>query len=71
MGWLGLAGTLAALISLHWAWQNAGSAYSGLMRFDMFSLFVHCIVIAVAALVILGSFQYLDEENSNAVNTMR
>ncbi|HEV2288397.1 MAG TPA: NADH-quinone oxidoreductase subunit N [Candidatus Acidoferrales bacterium] len=63
MGWLGLAGTVAALISLRWAWQNAGPAYSGLLRFDMFSLFVHCIVIGVAALGILGSFDYLDREN--------
>ncbi len=63
MGWLGLAGTVVALISLRWAWQNAGMSYSGLLRFDMFSLFVHCIVIGVAALGILGSFDYLDHEN--------
>lgn len=62
MGWLGFAGTLVALASLRWAAMNAGSAYSGLLRMDMFSLFVHGIVISVAALAILGSFDYLDRE---------
>ena len=63
MGWLGFAGTLVALISLRWAADNQGPAYSGLIRMDAFSLFVHGIVIGVAALAILGSFEYLDQEN--------
>ena len=63
MGWLAFVGTLAALASLRWAALNQGSAYSGLFRVDMFSLFVHGIVIGVAALAILGSFDYLDREN--------
>ena len=50
MGWLAFVGTLAALASLRWAALNQGSAYSGLFRVDMFSLFVHAIVIGVAAL---------------------
>jgi len=62
MGWLAFAGTLAALASLRWAAMNTGSAYSGLLRMDIFSLFVHGIVISVAALAILGSFDYLDRE---------
>lgn len=63
MGWLGLVGTLVALVSLRWMFMNPGSAYSGLLRTDTFSLFVHGIVIAVAAVGILGSFDYLDREN--------
>ena len=63
MGWLALAGTLAALASLRYMFMNPGSAYSGLLRVDAFSLFVHGIVIAVAALAVLGSFDYLDHEN--------
>ncbi|HEV2490817.1 MAG TPA: NADH-quinone oxidoreductase subunit N [Candidatus Acidoferrales bacterium] len=63
MGWLGFIGTIAALISLRWAALNPGPAYSGLIRVDTFSLFVHGIVIGVAALAILGSFEYLDQEN--------
>ncbi|HEV2616779.1 MAG TPA: NADH-quinone oxidoreductase subunit N [Candidatus Acidoferrales bacterium] len=63
MGWLAFAGALVALASMHWAAMNQGSAYSGLFRTDMFSLFVHGIVIGVAALAILGSLDYLDREN--------
>jgi NADH-quinone oxidoreductase subunit N len=63
MGWLGLIGTVVALASLRYMFMNPGSAYSGLLRMDTFSLFVHGIVIAVAALGILGSFDYLDREN--------
>jgi NADH-quinone oxidoreductase subunit N len=63
MGWLGLVGTMVALASLRYMFMNPGSAYSGLLRMDTFSLFVHGIVIAVAALGILGSFDYLDREN--------
>lgn len=63
MGWLGFAGTLVALGSLRVAALHSGPAYSGLYRMDMFSLFVHAIVIGVAALAILGSFEYLEREN--------
>src|SRR5579864_3831012 len=63
MGWLAFIGTIVALVSLRWAAQNPGPAYSGLIRMDMFNLFVHGIVIGVAALAILGSFEYLDQEN--------
>ncbi|MGB6076492.1 MAG: hypothetical protein WBG29_12710, partial [Candidatus Acidiferrales bacterium] len=62
MGWLAFVGTLGAFASLRWMFMNPGSAYSGLLRADTFSLFVHGIVIAVAALAILGSFDYLDHE---------
>ena len=41
----------------------AGPAYSGLIRADAFSLFVHWIVCGVAFLVILGSIDYLKRED--------
>jgi NADH-quinone oxidoreductase subunit N len=63
LGWIGFAGTLVALASLRWAAQNQGPAYSDLIHMDAFSLFVHVIVIGVAAVGILGSFEYLDREN--------
>ncbi len=63
MGWLAFVGTLVALASLRFMFTHLGSAYSGLLRVDIFSLFVHGIVIAVAALAVLGSFDYLDHEN--------
>jgi NADH-quinone oxidoreductase subunit N len=63
LGWLGFIGALAALGCVRVAAWNPGSAYSELMRVDAFSIFVHVIVIGAAALAILGSMQYLDDEN--------
>src|SRR6202522_2401136 len=64
LGWLAFIGTLAALAGVR-IMENAApaTAYSGLIRADAFSVFVHVIVIGAAALAILGSFQYLDDEN--------
>jgi NADH-quinone oxidoreductase subunit N len=63
LGWLGFIGALAALGCVRVAAWNPGPAYSDLMRVDAFSIFVHVIVIGAAALAILGSMQYLDDEN--------
>jgi NADH-quinone oxidoreductase subunit N len=62
MGWLGFFGAIAALAAVRLSSQNPGMAYQGLVRVDAFSVFLHVIVIGVAALAILGSFHYLDEE---------
>ncbi len=62
MGWLGFIGAIAALAAIRLASRNPGMAYQGLVRVDAFSIFLHVIVIGVAALAILGSFHYLDEE---------
>ena len=62
LGWLGLAGTLLALASVHIAAHDQGPAYSNLIHADGFSLFVHVVVIGAAALAILGSINYLDAE---------
>ncbi len=63
LGWLAFIGTLGGLIGVHLMTNDPGNAYSELIRADAFSTFVHLIVIAAAALTILGSFQYLEEEN--------
>src|SRR5208282_1127949 len=60
--WLGFAGGVAALASLHLVWLHRGVAYGGLIRADDFSIFVHAIVLVVAILATLGSMQYLDDE---------
>ncbi len=62
MGWLGFAGALAALGSVRLAAQHRGPAYGGLIQADHFSVYVHVVVIGVAALAILGSFSYLERE---------
>jgi NADH-quinone oxidoreductase subunit N len=62
LGWTAFAGTLLALAAVHIAAANPGPAYSNLIFADGFSLFVHVIVIGAAALAILGSINYLDQE---------
>jgi NADH-quinone oxidoreductase subunit N len=62
LAWLGFIGTLVALGCVEIAGSDPGSAYSDLIRVDAFSVFVHVIVIGAAALVILGSIQYLEHE---------
>jgi NADH-quinone oxidoreductase subunit N len=62
MGWLAFIGTLAGLGSIRCMALHRGPAYSGLIRADEFSIFLHCVVVGVAALAILASFSYLDRE---------
>jgi NADH-quinone oxidoreductase subunit N len=62
LGWIAFAGTLLALGAVHIAAADPGPAYNNLIFADSFSLFVHVIVIGAAALAILGSMNYLDQE---------
>jgi NADH-quinone oxidoreductase subunit N len=62
LGYLGLVGALGALMSVWVVASDSGLAYTGLIRADLFSMFVHVVVISASALAILGSFTYLDEE---------
>lgn len=65
LGWFSFAGTIAGLAAVGFLSPGASvgaTAYSGLIRVDHFSVFVHLIVIVAAGLVILGSMQYLDDE---------
>lgn len=62
LGWIAFIGTLVALVGVHVAAHSRGLAYSGLINDDLFSVLFHLIIISAAALVILGSFDYLDRE---------
>src|SRR5580692_3562446 len=62
LGYFALAGTIAALFTIRLAAIDPGLAYSGLIRADAFSVFVHVVVIGAAAIAILGSYEYLDDE---------
>ncbi len=62
LGYFALAGTIAALFTIRLAAIDPGLAYSGLIRADAFSVFVHVVVIGAAAIAILGSYSYLDQE---------
>lgn len=59
----GLLGTLLSLGAAVWAAQLPGTAFHELIRVDSFSLFLRGLVFGIAALVILGSRDYLDREN--------
>jgi NADH-quinone oxidoreductase subunit N len=63
LGWLAFIGALGGLLGVHFMAHDPGNAYSNLIRADSFSIFVHLVVMGAAALAILGSFNYLDEEN--------
>jgi NADH-quinone oxidoreductase subunit N len=62
LGWVAFVGALLALASIHISAHVQGFAYSRLISTDVFSLFVHVVVIGAAALAILGSIDYLDRE---------
>lgn len=59
LGIIGFVGALAGLGST-WIMSNSpGLAFSNMVRVDTFSVFFHVIVISVAAVVILSSFDYM------------
>ena len=62
LGWLAFIGALTSLAAVHFLASDPGPAYSGLIRADAFSVFVHVVVIGAAALVTLGSLDYLEAE---------
>ena len=63
LGWVALVGALVALAAVHVADHFPGPAYSDLIRVDSFSVFMHVVILAAVVLSILGSFDYLDQEN--------
>ncbi len=63
---ISLLGAALALAATRFLATAPGAAYSGLLRADSFSLFVHLIVCGVAFLAILGSASYLKREDLDA-----
>jgi NADH-quinone oxidoreductase subunit N len=59
LGTIALIGTLAALASTFWMAQYPGTGFWNMVRVDGFSVFFHVLVIAIAAVVILSSYEYL------------
>jgi NADH-quinone oxidoreductase subunit N len=61
LGLIALAGTFAGLLSTWYMSQpeNHGLAFSSMVKVDNFSVFFHFLVIAIAAVVILSSFEYM------------
>jgi NADH-quinone oxidoreductase subunit N len=59
LGFIAFVGTVAALISTWYTAQSPGLAFSNTIRIDTFSVFFIFLVIAIAAVIILSSFEYM------------
>jgi NADH-quinone oxidoreductase subunit N len=59
LGFIALVGTVAGLISTWYMAQSPGLAFSDMVKVDGFAVFFHFLVIAIAAVVILSSFEYM------------
>jgi NADH-quinone oxidoreductase subunit N len=59
LGGLGLAGTVAALAATWMMAQDPGFAFWNMVRVDEFSVFFHVLVIAIGAVAILTSYEYM------------
>ena len=59
LGGIGLLGTLAGLVSTWIMAQSPGLAFWNMVRADGFSVFFHVVIIAVAVVLILTSYEYM------------
>ena len=59
LGTIALIGALAALLSTALMARYPGTAFWSMVRVDGFSVFFHFLVIAIAAVVILTSYEYM------------
>jgi NADH-quinone oxidoreductase subunit N len=59
LGLIAFAGTIAALLATWYMAQSPGLAFSNMVKVDSFSVFFHFLIIAIAAVVILSSFEYM------------
>lgn len=68
LGLIAFVGTLAGLASTWYISkpENYGTAFSNMVRVDGFSVFFHFLIIAIAAVVILTSFEYMSVQRIRA-----
>ena len=59
LGGIGLLGALAGLVSTWIMAQSPGLAFWSMVRVDGFSVFFHVVVIAIAVILILTSYEYM------------
>jgi NADH-quinone oxidoreductase subunit N len=59
LGLIALAGALLGIAATWYMAQSPGLAFSNMIRVDAFSVFFHFLVIAIAAVVILTSYEYM------------
>lgn len=66
LGILALVGTLLALLSVYVMSRHPGLAFWNMISVDSFSVFFHFLIIAIAALVILTSYEYMTVQRLRA-----
>jgi NADH-quinone oxidoreductase subunit N len=66
LGQIALVGTVAGLAATWYMSESPGLAFSDMVRIDAFSVFFHALVIAIAALVILISYEYMAVQHIRA-----
>jgi NADH-quinone oxidoreductase subunit N len=59
LGLIALAGTVAALVATCFMAQAPGMAFWNMVQVDGFSVFFHVLIVAIAAVVILSSYEYM------------
>jgi NADH-quinone oxidoreductase subunit N len=59
LGLIGLVGAVCALLSTWFMAQDPGFAFWSMVRVDGFSVFFHVLVIAIAIVLILTSYEYM------------
>jgi NADH-quinone oxidoreductase subunit N len=59
LGLIAFLGTVTALVATSYMAQSPGLAFSNMVKIDGFSVFFHFLIIAIAAVVILSSFEYM------------
>jgi len=66
LGLIALAGVVAGLMATAIQAEKYGDAFFGMVRVDTFSVFFHFVVLLVALVVILASFNYLEVQGINS-----
>jgi NADH-quinone oxidoreductase subunit N len=66
LGLIALLGTLAALGATWFMGQSPGLAFWNMIQVDGFSVFFHVLIIAIAAVVILSSYEYMTVQRIRA-----
>ncbi|HEX4485103.1 MAG TPA: NADH-quinone oxidoreductase subunit N [Terriglobales bacterium] len=66
LGIIGLLGALAAIAATLYQAQYPGLAFWNMVRVDSFSIFFHFLITAIAAIVILTSYEYMEVQQIRA-----
>ncbi len=66
LGWIALVGSAGAIAASLYQSQFPGLGFWGMVKVDAFSTFFHVLVTAITAVVILGSFEYMEAQQMRA-----